>query len=271
MRYLNYEDYQAKLARHEKYLQLLLYEKTTRKAYLYKPKIASIYGTIAQKQTYFKKLRQKLNINKTNTNDKIAFITLTYDTKLYTATQVVNRCKHDIQKFFKLIRNRIGKINYFWIVELTKRNYVHFHIIAKEYIPAKMIHACWKATTGSIITNVKGISRTQAGKYITKYVSDATKLSEEQAKFLYDNNFKRLYAMSKRFFYNRTRKPDNYVLIGVVTNCFCVAQAEPGEFLELTDIALSYIVQLMEERAYGYVLKREPNPPDIISAEYITI
>lgn len=267
MRYLTFEKYQEKLARHEKYLQLLLYSKVDRKAYLYKPKIASIYGTLEQKKTYFKKLRNRLNINKTNTNNKIAFITLTYDTKLYTAVEVVNRCKHDIQKFFKLIRNRIGKINYFWIVELTKKNYVHFHIIAKEYIPAKMINACWKATTGSIITNVKGISRTQAGKYITKYVSDATKLSEEQAKFLYENNFKRLYAMSKRFFYNRTRKPDNYVLIGVVTNCFCVAQADPGEFLELTDIALAYIVQLMEERAYGYVLKRQPRPPAVAKAE----
>lgn len=271
MRYLSFEDYQAKLARHEKYLQLLLYSKIDRKAYLYKPKIASIYGTLGQKKTYFKKLRNRLNINKTNTNNKIAFITLTYDTKLYSAVQVVNRCKSDIQKFFKLIRNRIGKINYFWIVELTKQNYVHFHIIAKEYIPAKMINACWRATTGSIITNVKGISRTQAGKYITKYVSDATKLSEEQAKFLYENNFKRLYSMSKKFFYNRTRKPDQYVLIGVITNCFCVAQADPGEFLELSDIALSYIVELMETKAYGYVLKREPNPPTVLNAEQIIV
>lgn len=271
MRYLPFDLYQEKLARHEKYLQLLLYSKIDRKAYLYKPKIASIYGTLAQKQTYFKKLRQKLNINKTNTNNKIAFITLTYDTKLYTASQVVHRCKSDIQKFFKLIRNRIGKINYFWIVELTKQNYVHFHIIAKEYIPAKMINACWRATTGSIITHVKGISRTQAGKYITKYVSDATKLSEEQARFLYENDFKRLYSMSKRFFYNRTRKPDQYVLIGVITNCFCVAQADPGEFLELSDIALTYIVELMETRSYGYVLKREPNPPSIVSAEQIIV
>lgn len=271
MRYLPFDLYQEKLARHEKYLQLLLYSKIDRKAYLYKPKIASIYGTINQKQTYFKKLRQKLNINKTNTNNQIAFITLTYDTKLYTATQVVNRCKSDIQKFFKLIRNRIGKINYFWIVELTKRNYVHFHIIAKEYIPAKMINACWKATTGSIITNVKGISRTQAGKYITKYVSDATKLSEDQARFLYDNDFKRLYSMSKKFFYNRTRKPEQYVLIGVVTNCFCVAQAGTGEFLELSDIALAYIVELMKTRAYGYILKRQPRPPAVIRAEQIIV
>lgn len=271
MRYLPFDLYQDKLARHEKYLQLLLYEKATRKAYLYKPKIASIYGTINQKQTYFKKLRQKLNINKTNTNDKIAFITLTYDTKLYSAVQVVNRCKSDIQKFFKLIRNRIGKINYFWIVELTKRNYVHFHIICKEYIPAKMINACWRATTGSIITHVKGISRTQAGKYITKYVSDATKLSEDQVRFLYENNFKRLYSMSKKFFFNRTRKPEQYVLIGVVTNCFCMGQADPGEFLELSDIALSYIVELMEMKAYGYVLKRQPRPPAVANAEYITV
>ena len=66
MKYLNYDDYQEKLARHEKYLQLLLYSKKDRKFYLYKPKLKSIYGTIDQKQNYYKALRAKLQINKNN-------------------------------------------------------------------------------------------------------------------------------------------------------------------------------------------------------------
>lgn len=255
MRKLTFEDYQAKLAHQQKFLQLLLYSPRKKKYYLYKPKMASIYGDLEQKTNYFKKLRQKLNIRNTNIDGKISFITLTYDTKLYSAVDVLNRCKHDLQKWFKLIRHRRGDINYFWIVELTKRNYVHFHLIVKEYIPSKIINACWRQVTGSIITNVKGVTSSQASRYITKYVSEVTKLSESQAKFLYDNEFKRLYASSRGFFTKSAKLKGNFILIGIITNPLCVVIADTGKFAELEQIALKYIIALMKENTWGYILK----------------
>lgn len=257
-KYQDYYQYKEKLARHEKFLQLLLYSKKDKKFFLYKPKLKSIYGTVDQKKNYYKALRAKLRINKNNSEKQIAFITLTYSTKLYTPEEVIKRCKHDLQKWLKLIRVRVGKINYFWITELTKKNYVHFHIIMKEYIPAKIIKSCWHATTGSYIIHVKGVSRTVASRYITKYISDASKLSDQQCKFMYDNNFKRLYASSKGFFSKKTKPPKNYQLIGIVTCPYCVVQAETGTFAELEPIALSYIITLMEEDRYGYRWKWKP-------------
>lgn len=215
----------------------------------------SIYGTMEQKTTYYKNLRSKLVINKQTTNKKISFITLTYDTKLYSAVTVVNRCKRDIQLWLKLIRNRVGKINYFWIVELTKQNYVHFHLIMKEYIPAKIIRSCWMKVTGSIITNVKGVSRKAAAKYITKYISDATKLSEDQAKFLYENYFKRLYSNSKGFFEKRHKPKGIYKLLGIISSPTCIISGNTGVFMELDDIAIEHIVLLLEQRSWGYVKK----------------
>ena len=255
MRYPLFEDYQHKLATQEKYFQLFLYNPDSQKFYLYKPKMQSIYGTLEQKTTYYKNLRAKLVLNKQNTNKKISFVTLTYDTKLYSNVEVVNRCKRDMQLWLKLIRNRMGKINYFWIVELTKQNYVHFHIIFKEYIPAKIIRSCWIKTTGSIITDVKGVSRKAAAKYITKYISDATKLSPEQARFLYENNFKRLYANSKGFFEKRTKPKGIYKLIGIVSSPTCIISGNTGVFMELDEIALEHIILLLEQNAWGYVKK----------------
>lgn len=255
MRKLKFEDYQAKLTHQQKFLQLLLYSTSKKKYYLYKPKMASIYGNLEQKTNYFKQLRQKLNIHNTGIEGKISFVTLTYDTKLYSAVDVLGRCKHDLQKWFKLIRHRRGDINYFWIVELTKKNYVHFHLIIKEYIPSKIINACWQQVTGSIITHVKGVTSSQASRYITKYVSEVTKLSTEQAKFLYENDFKRLYASSRGFFSKVEKLKGHYRLIGIVTNPLCVVIAGSGEFAELEQIALKYIITLMKENAWGYILK----------------
>jgi len=255
MRELDFEDYQKKLENQEKHLQLLVWSKKENKTYLYKPKMASIYGTQLQKQTYYKKLRNKLKLDPDTTREKISFITLTYDTKLYSAVEVIKRCKRDIQLFLKLIRNRIGKLQYMWIAELTKQNYIHFHIISNQYIPAKIIRSCWTKTTGSIITHVKGATRAQAGRYITKYVSEAAKLSENQAKFLYDNNFKRLYAHSRDFFKKMEKKRGMFFLLGIITSPFCVIQADRGEFIEVSDIALAHILNLMEQGDWGY-LKR---------------
>ena len=243
------------MANQEKHLQLLLWSRKENKFFIYKPKSASIYGTLTQKTNYYKKLRQKLRLTPDNTDNKISFITLTYDTKLYTPKEVLKRCKRDIQLWLKLIRNRVGQINYMWIVELTKKNYVHFHLIVKQYIPGKIINACWKQVTGSIITHVKGISREKAGRYITKYVSDASKLSQEQIKFFYDNDFKRLYAHSRGFFESGAKSKGLYYLIGIITSPFCVISADAGQFIEVDSIALNHIISLMEQGDWGYKKK----------------
>lgn len=255
MRTLNFEDYQEKLATQEKYLQLLLWSKKDNKYFLYKPKMASIYGTQNQKKNYYKKLRQKLIIDEDSLKGKISFITLTYDNKLYTPEEVIKRCKKDIQNWLKLIRYRVGKIKYFWICELTKKKYIHFHIIMKQYIPSSIIKACWVKTTGSIITHVKGINAQQAGKYITKYISDSAKMSESQSKFLYDNNFTRLYAHSRGFFGSKLKTKGIYYLIGIVTAKTEILQANQGEFLEIDNIGLHHIINLMLENCWGYIKK----------------
>jgi len=255
MRYLNFFDYQDKLANQEKHLQLLLWNKKDGKYYIYKPKSKSIYGTENQKNNYYKQLRAKLKLTEENTNQKISFVTLTYDTKLYTPAQVIGRCKQDIKNWLKMIRHRVGQVHYMWIVELTKKNYVHFHLIFKEYIPAKIINACWKATTGSIITHVKGISREKAGRYITKYISESSKMSEDQAKFLYDHDFKRLYAHSRGFFVQKLKSKGIFYLLGIITNPLCIVKGRTGEFLEVDRIALNHIVTLMEQGDWGYIKK----------------
>jgi len=255
MRHLDFYDYKSKLENQEKHLQLLLWSKKDNKYYLYKPKMKSIYGTPKMKETYYKQLRHKLQLTEDNTNGKISFITLTYDAKLYSPAQVIGRCKRDIQLWLKMIRNRIGRINYMWIVELTKKNYVHFHLIVKQYIPAKIINSCWHAVTGSIITHVKGVTRETAGRYITKYISESAKLSEDQAKFLYDNNFSRLYAHSKGFFASKLKSKGIFYLIGIITSPLCAVSAQSGEFLQLEQIALNHIITLMEQNDWGYIKK----------------
>lgn len=259
MRALTFDEYQRKLSNQEKYFQMLLYSKKEQKFFLYRPKSKSIYGTETQKSNYYKALRGKLKINKTNSNNKVSFVTLTYDSKLYSPVQVLRRCKHDIQNFLKLVRYYVGKINYFWIVELTKKDYVHFHILVKEYIPAKIISQCWLKTTGSIITHVKGVSRTVASRYISKYVGDSAKLSNHHARFLYDNDFARIYSNSKGFFMQRTRERGAFALLGLITNPFCAITAQVGGFYELDEIALNILWERMTDHQFGYIQKYYPD------------
>lgn len=143
-----------------------------------------------------KKLLKRLRNIKSNTN--LRFLTLTLSDKYFSPTTSINKISEFFNTFCKLLRYRGYKFDYFKIIEMTKNNISHIHVLIDCYIPQPLISALWRQITKSYITKILFIHNTkQVFQYVSKYI---TKTINQFSNLLFFFYSKRRYSASKNFF-----------------------------------------------------------------------
>jgi len=195
------EEYQNKLILQSKSMRLLLLDKKSGDTFYFKPSIKSIWVKEFRKE-YLRERSDRLRVRVSKGD--LAFVTLTYWTKLYTPEQVADRHKKDINKFIKTLRKIYPPLDYMYVVEVTKRNYVHFHLFMSKVISKGTIKSLWKSITGTYITKKIDITDPRkASNYITKYVTKYDASEEEKLPFMW-NYIDRFFASARKFFKKAT-------------------------------------------------------------------
>lgn len=194
-------EYQNRLIKQSQTLRFFLLHKTDGTQYYYKPSIRSIWVE-KFRQNYLKDRSKKLAFRLQRGD--LSFVTLTYWTELYSPEQVADRHKSDINRFIKSCRKQYGKISYSYVVEVTKKNYVHFHIFLSKQIPKNFIKKLWKSITGSWrIDKVDITDPRKAANYVRKYVEKMDCGSLSKLEFMW-NYIDRFFACSRNFFRSAT-------------------------------------------------------------------
>lgn len=154
-----------------------------------------------------------LNRTKIYTKGKsIRFLTLTYSTKLYSVEEVIERQKKDFNKFINHLRKNYDKnFTYLKIIEFTKKNYIHFHILLDIFIPIQLIQSIWKKLTGSYIAFITKVnSHRHAINYVMKYLS---KTFHHEANKLYFIYKLRRFSFSKNAFEKHEKPKSNFIML----------------------------------------------------------
>lgn len=159
------------------------------------------------REKYYRALREKLKSTMTRTAKKYSFLTLTYSSRLYSPEEACAQLKGDIKELLRRLRRRLGKLQYFYIVELTKSGYPHLHVIIDHFIFWKVLKAMWFAITGSYIVDIRSIPAGNIASYICKYLTKQSKHTDWQFSFIF-KNISRLWAASRGFF-GKYQKPLN--------------------------------------------------------------
>lgn len=100
-------------------------------------------------------------------------ITLTVNPKMYeTPREAYEDTRRKLSDFSKLIRKEIGEFEYIRILEVTKKGWPHYHLVARSgYIPQKLISQIWSGLTGAPIVDIRKIKRLDmVAKYVMKYL-----------------------------------------------------------------------------------------------------
>lgn len=209
-------EYQSKIERSAKSFSMILKNKEDGKDYFLKPVPKSMWHPKFQREYLRPRVGRLMEVCK---QCKLDFLTLTYRTSSGSPEQIAERHKKDINEFFKKLRKKVGAFRYSYIVEVTKKHYVHFHIfisrVASEYICRKV----WRSITKSWIVKLVHLdSSYRAIGYVNKYLAkiadgDATKL---EFMYLYIDRF---FGTSQGFF-SEVKKKDNKGLYSLVSNLF---------------------------------------------------
>jgi hypothetical protein len=194
--------------RNNKFFQIL-YDPKTDEAYFFKPRVRSLYEPYCR-LNYFRDLRKKFKT--TSVGNDLTFSTLTYSTKLYSPEEVSLRAKKDIALLMKRLRRLIPKLQYFYIVELTKKFQPHFHIIFNSEIPKKTLSKYWKDITGSYIVDIRKMHSDHLYSYMTSELLKSKKKSEYYWQFIYFN-FSRLWSSSRGFFFHAIHTSKKYYIL----------------------------------------------------------
>ena len=150
---------------------------------------------------------------------KMDFLTLTYRTSIGSPEDIAKRHKTDINAFFKALRKKVGAFRYSYMIEVTKKHYVHFHIfisrVASEYICRKV----WRNITGSWIVKLDHLdSSYKAVRYVNKYLAKIADGDEKKLEFMY-NYIDRFFGSSQKFF-EEILKKDNKGIYSLISNLF---------------------------------------------------
>lgn len=190
-------EYQDKLVRQSKYMRLFLKNKETEEEFYFKPTIKSLWVDKFRKE-YLRVRADRLRI-RLNKND-LNFLTLTYWTELYTQEEVAERHKKDINLFIKECRKLRKDFAYMYVVEVTKKNYVHFHLFVTVGLLENQYKKIWKSITGAWHTTLKKITYGKmAVNYVNKYVNKIVGENSSQLEFMW-KYIDRLFASSRNFF-----------------------------------------------------------------------
>lgn len=188
--------YQEILKERKFNIAMFLSDKETGEMVLFRPAMKSLWLN-DYVYNYTRERTQKLYDHFKKYRSRM--ITLTYDTKLYSQEEVAERHKADIKKFVRLMRAKHKNFQYCYFIELTKKNYVHFHIYVSEYYHWSTIKECWLKASGSTGIKVKEIKNFKQMSYCSRYHNIIRKFQPYQLEFAW-KHISRLFGQSRHFF-----------------------------------------------------------------------
>jgi hypothetical protein len=167
--------------------------------YFAKPAPSCVWLPGKPRNKYYKNIFKKINNQLRDQSRQYSFLTLTYSTHLYSQKSAFLLLKEHIREFFRLLRKRYKKFEYFWVVELTKNCYPHVHIIISKFIHWKVVRAIWHRVTKNKVVDIRTAGHKNVSEYLTKYLSKQSKHNETQFAVIF-KNVDRLYGSSRNFF-----------------------------------------------------------------------
>lgn len=213
------------------------------------PKTLWLPGSPRRK--YFKRLQAKLKHQTVRRNSNYTFATLTYSTEKYTRKAACLLMKDHMKEFMRLLRKRYKRIQYFWIVELTKARYPHYHIIFDRFVHWRVLRAIWYKVSGNSVTNIKAIPGGGAAGYVTKYLAKTRKNSEEYFDFMF-KHIDRLWSSSRSFFYSCSPPDRKYIALAISFGCHYTRQYtfKPSDHAEFWEVDIDYWYPLLYYNLY---------------------
>lgn len=100
-------------------------------------------------------------------------ITLTINPQLFiTPRDAFNATRRKVSDLSKLIRKHHGDFEYLRILEVTKKGWPHYHLVAKcPYVPQSWLSQQWAALTGAKIVDIRKIKKhDNVYHYVMKYL-----------------------------------------------------------------------------------------------------
>jgi|GEM_PF-2029103 len=173
------------------------------------------------RKKYYKRLFTRIFRQLQTGNFKYSFCTLTYHTRKYSQKYAFLMLKDHLKEFIRRLRKKYPKIQYFWVIELTKNLYPHIHIVFNQYVHWLVIRSIWYHVTQSYITDIRSIPAGNLAAYMSKYISSQKKSSEIQWATIF-KQVDRLYGSSKYFFCKiaTEEKDQEWFLISISTNIY---------------------------------------------------
>ena len=168
---------------------------------------------------YYRRLFARLYSQLKSGSFHYSFCTLTYHTRKYSQKYSFLMLKAHLKEFIRRLRKRYPNIQYFWVIELTKRLYPHIHIVFNQFVHWKVIRAIWYHVTKSYITDIRSIPAGNISAYMSKYLNSQKKQNESQWGTIF-KNVDRLYGCSGSFFTKKPvdTSPQEWFLISISTN-----------------------------------------------------
>jgi len=202
-------EYQQKLRKNYKKCGLFLKRNEDNKIFIFRP-IPNCPWLPESRGKYFKKLRKRFEA--LPPDSKYSFATLTYSATTYSPIEACSRIKHDIDLFFKRMGYHHRKVQYFYVIELTKRYMPHIHIVFDQFIPWKKIRSSWYNTTGNTVTDVRHKSRGEAFHHCLKYLTKMKKMSQAEWSFIF-SHIDRLWSASRGFLASAKSRSGKYTFL----------------------------------------------------------
>lgn len=104
-------------------------------------------------------------------------ITLTVNPAAYnTPREAFNETRRKLSELSKIIRKENGEFEYLRVLEVTKKGWPHYHLVARSpYIKQKWISSVWNGLTGAPIVDIRQIKKVDhVYSYVMKYLCKQT-------------------------------------------------------------------------------------------------
>lgn len=158
-----------------------------------------------------KKQEIKHRIKPALAGDTWRFITLTTSKKNFTTDEALKHISIDFNNFMTSIRKKFPGIKYFKVLEISKSESIHLHLLINLYIPKAIIKRLWIMAHASFIVDIRKVSdNTHALNYILKYFTKETE-NFQVNKYFYSYR-KRHFSLSQNFC-QKSKSEKKYKLI----------------------------------------------------------
>jgi len=101
------------------------------------------------------------------------FVTLTVNNSLYvTPREAYDKTRRHVTTLTRTIRHELGEWEYLRVLEVTKKGWPHYHMIARgPFVDQQWLSAKWQLLTGAKIVDIRRIKKqVDAARYIMKYL-----------------------------------------------------------------------------------------------------